>query len=380
MSRIAKFGEVSPAEAQYAVSQGGQSQWTGTATPFQTAAPVYAEFGLRVFPTGGDDGKKPLIKRWRKIGFRAVSELATKFPNANVGFLDGDANGVSRIDVDDPDLIGEAIERFGDTPIKVGTPSGGLHLWYRPNGERRKIGLEGKKIDVLGKGGFGVAPPSKVPGKGDYRFLEGIPDLIPKLPRIRPGSLPPEVYSRRSPASHFVGFDTPSIGQEKIGQGSRTNALFTELRRIQFDCDTIDELAFRAAGINEALFDPPLSDNEVMRQVRGVWQLRLEGRCFVSGARFAVIELEEGVPLYKYPPAMTLWHYLKSHHAQHHDFAVSPRALAGALGQSWKTVSNARDFLVDRGYLIQTRQGGRGEGDFHLFRFGDRLESQIYAE
>lgn len=380
MSRFLKFGESFPAAAQCEVSHGGELQWSGTATPFHTAAPVYAGFGLRVFPTGGEDGKKPLIKGWQKVGGRAVAELARSFPNANVGFLDGDPNGISRIDVDDSDLIDRAIERFGDTPIKVETPSGGLHLWYRSNGERRKIGLEGHKIDVLGKGGYGVAPPSKLPGKGVYRFLEGSPNLIPGLPLIRPGSLPLEVYGRKANTSCSSGFDHSSIDEEKLGEGFRTNALFNELRRIQVECETVEDLAFRARGINEALFDPPLTDAEVLGQVEGVWKLRLEDRCFASGARFAVIELGEGVTLYEYPPALILWHFLKSHHAADHEFAVSPRGLAQALGHSWKTVSKARDFLVERGYLVQTRQGGRGEGNPHLYKFAPRLGSQIYAE
>ena len=379
MSRFPQCGERCLEDDQCADSQGSQSGWGSTETPFRTAAPVYAAYGLRVFPTGGEDGKKPLIKGWRNVGRRAVAELVSKFPHANVSFPDGDPNGVTRIDVDDPDLIDGTIERFGDTPIKVETPSGGLHLWYGSNGERRTLRLEGEKIDVLGKGGHGVAPPSKVPGKGVYRFLEGGPDFIPKLPMIRPGSLPPEVYGPRSPAARFNGFDNLVGDRGRIGEGFRTNALFAELRRIQIGCETVDELAFRAAGINEALFDPPLSDAEVMRQSQGVWKLRVEGRCLVPGQRFAVIEYDEGAALYKYAPALALWHFLKSNHAQDHEFAVSPRGLSKALGLNWKTVSKARDFLVNLGYLVPTKRGGRGEGDPHLFRFARFLGSKMYA-
>ena len=87
--------------------------------PFGLMALAYAARSLRVFPTGGTDGKKPLIRNWPRVGLRAVPELASKFPAANIGVLDGHKGGVTRIDIDDPALADDAIRRFGDSPIKV---------------------------------------------------------------------------------------------------------------------------------------------------------------------------------------------------------------------------------------------------------------------
>ncbi len=98
------------------------------------------------------------------------------FHSANVGIVGG--HGVTCIDVDHPSLVGYAIERYGETPLQSLTPSGGSHLWYKSNGERRRIRHEGLQIDVLGIGGFGVAPPSSTP-KGDYRFITGSVEDIP---------------------------------------------------------------------------------------------------------------------------------------------------------------------------------------------------------
>ena len=113
---------------------------------FADHAPVYAAHGLRVFPTGGDDGKRPLIQRWQKVGLGAVPRLIKLFPNANIGVIDGDL--ITRVDIDDFTLVESAVSRFGDTPTYVLTPSGGIHLWYASNGECRVVGLDGLKIDM----------------------------------------------------------------------------------------------------------------------------------------------------------------------------------------------------------------------------------------
>ena len=52
--------------------------------PFAEAAPQYAAHGLRVFPVGGEDGKRPLINSWPKVGRRTFERLSLKFATANV--------------------------------------------------------------------------------------------------------------------------------------------------------------------------------------------------------------------------------------------------------------------------------------------------------
>jgi hypothetical protein len=161
---------------------------------FGAVAKDYAALGLRVVPTGGEDGKRPLIRKWQNVGLGAVEELADRYPWANIGLIDGDWAGITRVDVDDPALKDSAIERFGDTPVRVGTPSGGDHFYYRANGERRIIGLEGQKIDILGRGGLGIAPPSIHPTKGPYFFKKGGLVDFEHLPTIRAGALPSDAY------------------------------------------------------------------------------------------------------------------------------------------------------------------------------------------
>ncbi|NQV22456.1 MAG: bifunctional DNA primase/polymerase [Rhodospirillales bacterium] len=169
---------------------------------FATYAGDYASRGLRVFPVGGEDGKIPQIKGWPEWATTQPENwMIGKFPDANIGVLDG--VGITRVDIDDPELFDCALARFGPTPLVAQTPSGGSHLWYRSNGEYRATRLEDMKIDILGKGGFGVAPPSIRPGLGNYSFRTGGVEDIGRLPNIRRSALPDWIFvhpdERRTP-------------------------------------------------------------------------------------------------------------------------------------------------------------------------------------
>ena len=105
---------------------------------FGNAALSLNQHGLAVIPLGGSDGKKPLLAwgTWRhRPGSKFLTELIQRYADANVGVVT-QLSGVTVVDIDDPKLIDPMIRRFGDTPLKIGTPSGGVHLWYRMNGER----------------------------------------------------------------------------------------------------------------------------------------------------------------------------------------------------------------------------------------------------
>lgn len=333
---------------------------------FGAVAPQYAEQGIRVIPTGGPDGKRPKIKNWHRVGLRAVPELMQKFSTANVAVIDGHCGGITRIDIDDPSLIDACIERFGDTPIKVGTPSGGLHLWYRANGEYRKTHIDGQKVDVLGRGGYGVAPPSINPQKGRYEFIQGgLPDLE-RLPRIRARSLPANAYRRGKTNQPSLPRSNPG----RIIDGHRNGFLFREARRIALLCDSFEELLQQLHELNMRVCIPPETDGVILAKAESVWRLKEEGRCFAPGTMYAAIPLDQGQRLYEYPPALALWHFLKCKHAPDHEFAISPAGLATLLPHSAHTIAKARNFLLELRYLIRTHRGGRGEGDADRFRFG----------
>lgn len=109
--------------------------------PFATTAEMLWHAGLAPIPAGGGDGKEPLVAdftKWkRRPGLGTLLTWIAKFPDANVGVVTGPLSGIAVIDIDsaDPVVQQRMIERFGDTPLKTRTPSGGCHLWYQYNEE-----------------------------------------------------------------------------------------------------------------------------------------------------------------------------------------------------------------------------------------------------
>lgn len=322
--------------------------------PFAEAAPQYAAHGLRVFPVGGEDGKRPLIKGWPKIGHHTFERLSPKFDTANVAVIDGDPGGIVRVDIDDPDLVEIALDRFGDTPVKVQTPTPGHnHLWYRANGERRVVHLDGLKIDILGRGGYGVAPPSIIPGKGAYEFIEGGLDALDHLPVIRPGVLPPTAYRHPPP---------PANDMNRVLEGHRTKALFTELRVKALNCETLAALQLHAEALNETMMNPPLTEAEIREQARGVWRLKMEGRLILPGSRTAAVPLDVTLRLAGKGQAPSLYAYLLAHHGLNHRFQVSPQGIGRTLGLTRNTIRAARDVLLTENLLQIVERGKQVRG------------------
>jgi hypothetical protein len=130
--------------------------------------------GVRLLPLRPGE-KCPAIKAWQE---RATSEptaftrLTAARPNSNVGAVTGDAGlFVLDIDVKHGDGFAELRtleDQFGTLPKtwRCRTPSGGAHLWFRAHGV--EIGNRTNivpSLDVRGKGGFVVTPPSQIAGK-----------------------------------------------------------------------------------------------------------------------------------------------------------------------------------------------------------------------
>jgi hypothetical protein len=134
--------------------------------------PEYAAHNIPTFPVKiSPDVKKPMVSNYGRFGIPASAEIAQRFPDATaVGFMAGKRTGLTVLDVDttDEQVLADALDRHGQTPVIVRSGSGHHQAWYRHNGEKRSIRPFGtdNPIDVLG-GGFVVGPPSWGI-KGDY--------------------------------------------------------------------------------------------------------------------------------------------------------------------------------------------------------------------
>ena len=133
--------------------------------------------------------KVPLVK-WKPFQHeKATPELYERWfkgTRNNIGLL---TNGMVLIDLDDPALAELVLKECGDTPHKVRTPRGGIHLGYR-----RRMGIvlknvvkvKGLEIDIRTDGGLEMIPNSTT-GHGSYSWLgEGL-FPISELPLARIG-------------------------------------------------------------------------------------------------------------------------------------------------------------------------------------------------
>lgn len=308
---------------------------------FARHAVDYAEQGLHVFPVGGETGKKPLVKNWRKFRVNTWQNVADRFANANIGFLNGEGdNPVSIVDVDDSKLFHSALDMFGETPIVIRTPRGGYHLWYKSDNEKRQIHVHGLKIDILGKGGLAVAPPSYRPKKGCYAFIEGDVMDIPRLPKMKPYA--PLIQAQSA----------------NTDVGVRNKKLFDYCRGIAKDCLTETEISNAAINHNKN-FIPPLPLDEVQRVTAQIWAYKTSGRLLNKGDNKMSIDLEL-LCLSGTPDALTLLlNLLHNHGARKSSFAIDQERMKEKLG--WgdrRRVSNAIQVLRQSSKLEQLGKGG----------------------
>lgn len=323
---------------------------------FGKAALKYADHGLTVIPTQPDNCKVPALKGWRNLNPVACRALVKKFSDANLAFLDGP---VTRVDIDDPGLIDLALGRFGETPIKSATPSGGVHLWYRGNGERRQVRVDGLAIDILGRGGFGVAPPSVNVEKGPYRFIEGGLDDIPTLPTIRPGALAQPLNPNRRP---------PRQWQDMGPDSGRNTELFKAALREVKESDNADHLLLRLQIRNEQ-FGVPLPPSEVAGVAKSAWRCEAEGRNRVGLEPYVINTKSKTDSYVGNPDAYLLRDKLRQAHGWKNGQTFTlANALGASLGWGRPRFLKAINFICAQGDMEIIQHGKRGSHQLRLAR------------
>ena len=318
---------------------------------FAEAAPEYHDAGCVVVPMARD-GKLPLVQgwaKWRRQRPETVAEFAQAMPDANVGVATGKPSGVTVVDVDDPAGIPLALRRFGDTPLQARTPSGGAHLFYRHRDERSSVRpIADLAVDVRGRGGLIIAPPSVRPGVGVYERIAGTLDDLADLPPINADALP-------NALERATGGD----------QGKRNPALFRHALHNVRACDDLDTLVdvLRTRNLE---FMPPLGDDEVLKVARSAWKLEQEGRNWLGQEARAVHSRSQTLAILSRPhgaDALALDTVLQQcHGARNEPFRLVTKAMERdqvILGWTWRRYQRAIDTLLDLGRLRHVRGVGR---------------------
>ncbi|WP_108819191.1 bifunctional DNA primase/polymerase [Pseudovibrio sp. Alg231-02] len=344
---------------------------------FQEHGPRLAELGLCVIPLGGEDGKKPLVQGFDKLeapySIEAIVGWAEgAFRNANVGIVTGWPSQVFVVDVDDSSLVPEMLNRYGEARLVTSTPSGGFHLWYRYNGEAcGDLRSEGLGVDLKGKGGIIVVPPSARPDLGgkQYRLEKGrweelahLTKAKPQIPQIQDNDNDPTVQ--------------PTAGA--IRKGRRNKTLHREALKLARGCSSLEELL---AAVNQNIAhrletdaSRPFPEREIVRAVKSAWKYEEQGTNF---ANVGGISLTGDVidRLNHNANALQLYiHLRRSHGASRKQFSVSPKAMATNKvlpGWNHQRYRSARDWLTENCFLKLIHKGGRKKGDADMFVFTD---------
>jgi hypothetical protein len=306
-------------------------------TKFSKAQPLYAERGIATFPVSPK--KIPAVRGYLRADLNRSQALASKFPDAEAfGFATDNRNGVSVLDIDTPDdrVLVQALDRHGHTPLIARTGSGKFHAYYRHNGERRRIRpWSGREIDLLGKGGMVVAPPSKV-AKGSYAFIEGSLDDVSRLPVMR-----------------NLEFEK----LEPVKQGERNDKLWRHCMRHARHVETYDELLDVARTFNDECL-PPMEDSEVMSAAQSAWRITERGDNWF-GRHGAWFPVEEVSLLVSQTDALALLVFMRANQGPAATFLCA-NGLAEKFGWRRHRIANARRRLIELGYMKPVRQAGYG--------------------
>lgn len=244
----------------------------------QESALWYARRGWPVLPC---NGKVPLIEHGWQDATTAQATIAAwwrRWPNANVAIATGPA-GLVVVDVD---AKGDApgLDSWADLRRELGldgetvtceTPTGGLHVYYRANGQPIgcSAGKLGPGLDVRAQGGYVIAPPSVHPAGGEYGWALGCGPHERELQDL-PTSLAERLAEPKPAPAEPLG--------ERIAQGRRNATLASlagTMRR-----RGMSQAAIEAALLaeNAARCAPPLPEGEVRAIAASVARYEPEGR------------------------------------------------------------------------------------------------------
>ena len=306
---------------------------------------AYAAHRIATYPLTQE--KTPAISGYDRVGIAGSHQLAMKFPEATAaGFVAGRRNRLTVIDIDSTDerLAQEIQARFGTTPFQVRTPSGGCHLYYRHQGEDRRI-RPLPDVDILGAGNV-VAALSAVP-KGRYQLERGSLDDLANLPPMR------------QEASRAVANDC-------VPHGTRDDWLFRRLLREVKHVDDFDGLLDVARTLNMQC-EPEMTDAQVVRKAVQAWKYETSGNNWVGRKARASTDREEILAWRHDPGAAMLLSLLRVSHPQPDDrFAIDQTKTAALLQWSREMLRARIKALTTAGRLARVHYG-RGKGDPHLY-------------
>lgn len=228
------------------------------------AAIEYAARGWSVFPL---DGKRPLPGSHGHLEAttdrRRIKKWWRKFPQANVGIACNNESGPIVLDIDGPE--GMSTLRTLDLPATLtatSTRKNRRHLYFDPAGLELKRAIKVLPgIDLLGQGGYVVAPPSIHPKTGKpYRWLKDRP-IVPF----------PDSLAEAIAKSQQRRGQAPPI-PDVIFEGKRDELLTSLAGSMRRRGASEDAILAALREENEKRCRPPLPDRQLRKIARSIAQ------------------------------------------------------------------------------------------------------------
>lgn len=241
------------------------------------SALAYAKEGLRVFPLAPNSKEKQVLHSWIKEATTNPDTIKYWWdtnPQYNIGIVTGEKIFVIDVDIKNQHNGIESLKQYGKelpTTKMVKSSSGGFHLYYYDDQQevKTRTGLY-DGIDIRGKGGYIVAPPSMIDGN-EYRFINK--EQVAKI----------NDAVRNFLNRHKENRESSFTSQDIVNEGCRNDYLFRMacfLQQKGFSDEAIKECIKKE---NEAKCQPSLGIQEIERIIqstlkykKGTVQLRNE--------------------------------------------------------------------------------------------------------
>jgi primase-like protein len=246
------------------------------------------------------------------------------------------------------------------------------YYWYRHSEERRRIRPWGDDlpIDLLGSGGFVIAPPSTT-GRGSYEFIQGSLDEVRSLRSMH--GLGPSLYNDAVTIvpDDVLAKDAVAEAERSIAlisEGRRNETLFAHCMRHANHCEDRDTLLDMTRTFNERCV-PPLSDDEVNEIVNSALRYTAlgENRFGTTGSWLPTHTVHA---LVADPYLCTLINFLQAENRPNRTFMVAD-GLAKRLCWARRRFQAARRAAVKRGFIEMVSKPNQGHPA--LYRFGSAI-------
>lgn len=321
------------------------------------AALGYAQQGFDVFPVKERE-KLPLVK-WAKEAtndLQSVQYFWDKFPNANIAIATGVRSGIFVLDIDGEQgerSLQKLTKEHGELPVTAKQVSGnGTHYFFKSDQPiKTSAGVVAEGLDIRGDGGYIIASPSIHPSGRVYSWeIE---------PREVLSPAPDWLINLANKAKKKV----PSVGNQKIPEGLRNDALFRHGCSLKRQGKGKSEIRAELTSINYRLCCPPLPDPELSKVLDSINEITRKNQATLFRWR----EFIRSAEFPKDPALKLVLHEIGFYMDKDGKKPAWPteQHIAEATGLTRRTVCKKLKIAADKGFIKRQKHKEVGQKYFN---------------